>query len=470
MKRITVKPKLKLILILFLFFYFLNKSAAQYQLTFFCKGFPNQQVHLKLIHGGTLKQVDSAYLKNEMLQFNLKHTNPIGLYLMKLNDSLYFDFLFHHQNIKIQLNGSVLPVNVEVLASDENKVYFEYLKYDYLYSVKSDSLFALGDKLYMANRIANTEKLDSIKQQLHALEKSKREFVENLAKKHPDKSIIKIIKAIQLPDYKQYVELNPGKYISEQDFYKDHFFDNINFSDTVLINTSILFDITYAYLKDILDTHTVNQYCDAVDFILQKAGDNVVKQYLVNLLISSFRSNKGLEDVAGYIINKYLLPPQIKDDSLRNKILKETVLKNELLPNDTAPNIILPTTNGSLLHLHNIKAKAILVVFWTPDCDHCVASIPDLKKIYKKYHQKGLEIFMVSLDLDYKFWMHAIQDLEITKWIHVSDNKGLENPFIYIYHLKQTPTYFVLNENKIIFSIPQKIREINKDLQTLLGK
>lgn len=451
--------------------FFLNISFAQHHANFICKNFPDQKVFLKLIKGGTLVLADSSYLKNEMLQFEFKSDAPMGLYLIKLNDSLYFDFLYHKQNIAIQLNGGVLPENIDVLKSDENKIYYQYLVYDYHYNQKSDVIYHSGNSLYSGNRMANAAKLDSLKSELRILEDNKKEFVNNLILAHPEKIITKIIKALQWPDYRQYAKLHPDSIISEFDFYKIHFFDNVNFNDTILINTPILFDITYAYLKEFVDTPSIKNYCAAVDFILQKASANKqVKQYLVNLFISSFRTSKGLEKVSAHIMNKYILPSQIKDDSLRNKLINEIIFKKELLPGDSAPDIVLPTTNHNLLRLYDVDAKAILVVFWSPDCDHCVQSLPALKKVYKKFSNKGLKIFMVSIDLDYKFWVHAIQDLEITDWIHVSDNKGMENPYIYIYHLNRTPAFYLLNENKIIFSIPTKVKEISKDLQTLLGK
>ena len=44
--------------------------------------------------------------------------------------------------------------------------------------------------------------------------------------------------------------------------------------------------------------------------------------------------------------------------------------------------------------------KPVLLEFWASWCAPCVMSLPEVKYLYGKYHDKGLEIIGVNLDTD----------------------------------------------------------------------
>lgn len=64
--------------------------------------------------------------------------------------------------------------------------------------------------------------------------------------------------------------------------------------------------------------------------------------------------------------------------------------------------------------------KYILIDFWASWCGPCMREVPFLISSYEKYHQKGFEIFGVSLDRTAEPWRAAIQRNNMN-WIHVSD-------------------------------------------------
>ena len=54
--------------------------------------------------------------------------------------------------------------------------------------------------------------------------------------------------------------------------------------------------------------------------------------------------------------------------------------------------------NGSEVSMKALKGKVVVVDFWATWCGPCVAEMPNMKKLYAEYKDKGVEFIGVSLD------------------------------------------------------------------------
>jgi len=63
-----------------------------------------------------------------------------------------------------------------------------------------------------------------------------------------------------------------------------------------------------------------------------------------------------------------------------------------------APDISLPDPSGKVRSLSALKGKVVLLDFWASWCGPCRRENPHVVETYKKYKDKGFEVFSVSLD------------------------------------------------------------------------
>lgn len=55
--------------------------------------------------------------------------------------------------------------------------------------------------------------------------------------------------------------------------------------------------------------------------------------------------------------------------------------------------------SGRAVSMKNLRGKVVVVEFWATWCGPCVGEIPELKRLYAKYHDQGVEFIGVSHDL-----------------------------------------------------------------------
>lgn len=65
----------------------------------------------------------------------------------------------------------------------------------------------------------------------------------------------------------------------------------------------------------------------------------------------------------------------------------------------SAPEFSLPSLDGKNVRLSDYAGKSVVLIdFWSTTCDPCLAEMPHLVDLYKKYKDKGFVILAISLD------------------------------------------------------------------------
>lgn len=122
-----------------------------------------------------------------------------------------------------------------------------------------------------------------------------------------------------------------------------------------------------------------------------------------------------------------------------------------------APKINTYDINGVKLILDSItKHNYVLLDFWASWCQPCRASNPFLKRLYKEYHGKGLEIIGISDDDESESaWRNAVANDSTTIWKHVLRGRKKENveqldDINKSFYVNSIPVKILINKNGII--------------------
>ena len=130
-----------------------------------------------------------------------------------------------------------------------------------------------------------------------------------------------------------------------------------------------------------------------------------------------------------------------------------------------APNFKGSMVNNDTLSLYGVKAKLKLVDFWASWCAPCRQEMPNVCKVYKKYHDKGLEIIGVSLDSKVPDWQQAMV-VEKMKWLNILD---VRQQIATRYFVRGIPHTLLLDENNRIIAKNLRGKALEKKIAELLG-
>jgi peroxiredoxin len=106
--------------------------------------------------------------------------------------------------------------------------------------------------------------------------------------------------------------------------------------------------------------------------------------------------------------------------------------------------------DGKVVDLSSLKGKVTLLFFWASSSNESIKALLQLQPIYEKYHQKGFEVYAVSLDNNKINWMNAI-DFNEFSWINVLELSSPESRAALLYNIVSLPTnYLITREGDIV--------------------
>ena len=161
----------------------------------------------------------------------------------------------------------------------------------------------------------------------------------------------------------------------------------------------------------------------------------------------------------------------LPDGNLKNDLLARMEPARKIQPGQQFIEVALPTPQGDTLRLSEIvaKSKVTLLDFWASWCGPCRQFNPILVEIYKQFHDKGFNIYGVSLDQDKEQWTKAIKEQNLT-WNHVSNLKAWDCPARLDYMVQGIPSSVLIGQDGKIIAHNLEGNELKAKLAEILAE
>jgi thiol-disulfide isomerase/thioredoxin len=243
---------------------------------------------------------------------------------------------------------------------------------------------------------------------------------------------------------------------------KQHYLNQIDFSNYLLQSSSFLVDRVTAYVFNTIENPNDATYKKLVDEVSTAISndDLIIKTSLLEILWQRFVTMEN-HDVANYITQKYLLELA---NATNNKVLAETITSYKNTSVGTkAPDFEI-LLDGNKTSLHQLEdSEHYLVIFWSSSCGHCITELPKVKKLVAE--KPNLKVVAFGLEQDNFQWAEQIKNYP--EFIHVIGLGKWENPIVKTYGVAATPMYFLLSESKIIMAKPYEYEDLEVALKEL---
>jgi len=129
----------------------------------------------------------------------------------------------------------------------------------------------------------------------------------------------------------------------------------------------------------------------------------------------------------------------------RKKYVPGLAFLGEMVPDFAATDL-----EGEPISIEAYRGKVVLVDFWAVWCGPCVAEMPNVKKVYEKYKDKGFDIIGISLDSDETSLRNYLNENEIP-WRQVFSGKGWQSPVAQQYGIYSIPNMWLIDkEGKLL--------------------
>lgn len=321
---------------------------------------------------------------------------------------------------------------VKYLESEENMVYLEYLDKSQMTKELLSVVFYpdVSEKDYKAVFEAIAEIQHHF--ELRSMGLMARSFIKTGRSPIPDQKI------------------GPTEYLELE---KEHYFDYINFNDITLQNSFRLVNLCIVYVLKFNPEQLTATYIENIDEVMHRIGDDLnLKKEVATRLWVNFSTAED-NTLANYIADTYLFPVAKKKGDY--KLIAEIEQFQATALGSKAPDFQVHEGKK----LSDLRGyKRYVLIFWSSTCSHCLKEIPQIHELVSNLDNNKLQVIAFGLEDQLYPWKAAIEDYP--NFTHIYGEGKWNNKTAEAYNITATPTYFVLDKDKIIRNKPGSLEEL----------
>ena len=409
-----------------------------------------EYVILYQLKGAKQLYVANVDIDNGTFKIDFPENSPKGVYrlMYDMNNGGYVDFLYSKESVELKFDPRFPSGTLEFITSEQNKLYANYKS-------KTDNLKQQLDSLQLAYfRLQDESALKSTSKYYNKTLKNYKETQADFTEKSKNMLAYNFIKASE-KYYASEVFSSPQLYLNSE---KLHYFDAVNFNDSVLQNSifyteKIVDYVFYLNRSDEIDVQN-KLYINAVNEVSDKIGNNTtLKSEMLTTLMYNFSQLENITLIDYIIENLYnKLPAENQNKADIAQILEGV----KLAVGRPAPDFNWDE-DGIQQSLYKLDdATTYMLIFWSTTCSHCLNEVPQLYDLLKD--NEDVKVIAIALENDELGYNHYSEKFE--KWTNVLGLNKWENPIGDAYNITSTPSYFILDANKKIVSKPYALSDV----------
>lgn len=252
-----------------------------------------------------------------------------------------------------------------------------------------------------------------------------------------------------------------------------HYFDGMDFSDTLIIRTTEInkWMDNYVNLHGQMVKSAASRdsllFSAATSAVLKaKQGNPRIYGWMVDYFFRGFESNNipgGVKALEPYINDPLCL-------TLKKLEIQRRIKGTETLVNGSrVPDIELTNSRGNKFGLYKYTPESpyILLLFWSADCSHCTETVDALYSWWQLPENKSkISVVAVSLDettTEISKWEEKIK--VVNEWQNLRPDEGVNSKVANDFFILATPVMILIDaKTKEIISQPASVVELDAGL------
>lgn len=454
-------------------------AQGGYEITVTLKPYKDQYIYLGHYFGKSYPIIDSVKV-DQQSRGVFKGKQPLqgGIYLIGFpNKSGFFEILVDkQQQFSVTADSATLPNGITYTNSPDNELFARYQR---MVSEKGMRINSLREVLKtVPTRADSTRLIDS----LNTLDVDLRNSRDRLIEEHSGTFLASLLQAMREPVLPTELQqpANREDSIKAFRYYRDHFWDGVNFWDGRLAYTTFFEEKLDRYFNQLVTPHpdSVNK---EMDYMLGFASINPeMQRFLLLRFINRYYSQRYMWEDAVFVhlYEKYFSSktyPWLSEQGKKTITDRAYSLMANIL-GTPATDIELPDSTGRTVSLYALQKQFTLVVFWDPTCGHCKETLPKIDSVYAaRWKQDGMGIYAVAKETEgtRADWLRFIAEKKIGHWSHVYYSKEAEKNrveknvpgYSQLYDVQSFPTLYLLDKDKRIVAKKLSYEQMDEIIQ-----